>query len=296
MCNEMNQENRKKLHNALIANNLNLFRKLMEKEIKKDNTEFHLIKFMSAEYKDNDDNDYLSTLENDELWVSSPLNFNDPFDCVLNIDYRDQICELVKPLTSQIGISNDQLKQHVASKEVYDELEEKLSKSDREVTKCIFVSCFSEKCNINSLVMWAHYAKNHTGICVEYDYREANKKRLKNATILPINYTDTRKMKTILKDDLHECREFHLNIAFTKSKEWKYEKEWRLLEIEDRSKKGSNGFKIPFIKPKSIYLGCKISDKLKKDIIKLCNQKNIEVYQMNMVKGSFKLNSEKIEK
>lgn len=95
----MNQENREKLHKALIENDLNLFKKLMKEEIEEDNKEFHLIKFMSAEYKDNGDNDYLSTLENDELWVSSPLNFNDPFDCVLNINYCNQICELVKPLT-----------------------------------------------------------------------------------------------------------------------------------------------------------------------------------------------------
>lgn len=291
----MNQKNREQLHHAYIANNMEMLKKLMEQEISKNKEGFHLIKFMSGEYKDNGENDFLTTLKKEELWVSSPLNFNDPFDCILNIDYRNEICESAYPIAPLLGISKEQIKEHIAETEVYRELEKTLNKNNNdEVTKCIFVSCFSEKSNIDSLVMWGHYAKNHTGICAEYNYREMNKARLKKETIFPINYTDTRKIKHIANDDIHVNREFHLNIAFTKSAEWKYEKEWRLLEINDTDKKGMEGFNIPFIKPECIYLDCKIEEKLKNDVIKLCDQKKIKVYQMRMVSGSFKLDMEKI--
>lgn len=291
----MNQKNREQLHHASVANNIEMFKKLMEQEIRKNKEGFHLIKFMNGGYKESDENDYLTTLKKEELWVSSPLYFNDPFDCILNIDYRNEICEATYSIASKLGFSKEQIKEHIAERKEYSELEEILNKSNNEeVTKCIFVSCFSEKSNIYSLVMWGHYAKNHTGICVEYDYREMNKARLNKATILPINYTDNRKTKHIANDDIHKNREFHLNIAFTKSTEWKYEKEWRLLEINDTDRKGKEGFNIPFIKPECIYLGCKIDERLKNDVIKLCDQKKIKVYQMRMVSGSFKLDMEKI--
>ena len=45
------------------------------------------IKFYPARY-DGEINYFLDNLRSDKLWLSSPRCFNDPFDSVINFDYR----------------------------------------------------------------------------------------------------------------------------------------------------------------------------------------------------------------
>jgi hypothetical protein len=56
-----------------------------------------------------------------------------------------------------------------------------------------------------------------------------------------------------------------------------------------------NGYKVSFALPVLIYLGCKISDKLKEDIISICKDKGISLYQMKMKPGSFEIYPDKLE-
>lgn len=50
------------------------------------------------------------------------------------------------------------------------------------------ISCLSE--SDDSLLMWAHYANNHCGICVEYELLEIN--RQLGFSPVPIIYSDDR--------------------------------------------------------------------------------------------------------
>ena len=72
---------------------------------------------------------------------------------------------------------------------------------------------------------------------------------------------------------------------FTKAKEWQYEKEWRVSQ--KREDYSGAGYNIIFVQPKRVYLGCNISARLKNDVINLCNNRGIELYQMVMRPGSF---------
>ena len=51
--------------------------------------------------------------------------------------------------------------------------------------------------------MWAHYASNHTGICMEYDLKDLNEKYILN-WCYPVKYEDnydyTNYMKHCLKN------------------------------------------------------------------------------------------------
>ena len=79
---------------------------------------------------------------------------------------------------------------------------------------------------------------------------------------------------------------------FTKAKEWKHEKEWRVAKQNERlNMKGCN---VSISSPVAVYFGCKASEKLKKDVKSACD--NIPIYQMEMIPGTFQFDYKLCEK
>lgn len=218
-----------------------------------------LLKFSKIDFK-NGDSVYLDTVLNNEIWLSNPKEFNDPFDCAMLIE--------------------DEAMDH-------NEIEISKAKVFDSIKQNIFISCFSEKGLLDKPLMWAHYAESHKGICLEYDFAEIV---LCELSILPVLYKNDFKGLNKLYEKNKD--EFTLNAIYTKATDWKYEHEWRLLKFRKISEKG---FKMDFIKPKNIYIGCKNnSEELTKILIDYCKQQAIGLYEMKMKPNSFKLYHEKI--
>jgi hypothetical protein len=77
--------------------------------------------------------------------------------------------------------------------------------------------------NWKSPLLWAHYAKNHTGICLGFD--------VDDGLACQMSYEPER-LKVMLdskKPYLGLDEEFLLKVMTTKYSEWSYEKEWRLF-------------------------------------------------------------------
>ena len=92
----------------------------------------------------------------------------------------------------------------------------------------IGISCFCE--SENSLLMWAHYADNHRGICVEYNLLETNQQL--NFTPVSVIYSNTKAHFNSLNPETSEQDAYELFIqsVTSKSPEWSYEKEWRIIQ------------------------------------------------------------------
>lgn len=109
------------------------------------------------------------------------------------------------------------------------------------VSLCRRVTCFSE-CN-DSIPMWAYYADNNNGVCLEYT-PELLKDRDVCKSIQKVNYT--KEQCNNLKKIKHPT---DLNaFLFNKSLCWKHEKEWRIV-LKD------NVERIAFPCLSGIYLG-----------------------------------------
>lgn len=254
-----------------------------------------LIKFYPARYSPDGSNYSLDTIVNEKLWVSSPKLFNDPFDSAININYSLELVNMATEVMKEVfgEQKTDELMNtpvfKAAVRQASKKVSKELSKRNFEIEQGVFVSCFSEKANINSVCMWAHYANNHSGFCAEYDFED-----IKNAGdygCLPVKYTD----KYILNDNpatIEESIEFLLNLVFTKAKTWKGEKEWRIVRLPEETM--NDGYVIDFALPKKIYLGCKAKERLKKDLCTFCCEKNIPVYQMKLKPGSFSMMKQKV--
>ncbi|MDE6242295.1 MAG: DUF2971 domain-containing protein [Anaeroplasmataceae bacterium] len=163
------------------------------------------------------------------------------------------------------------------------------------------IVCLSEK--YNNILMWSHYADNHKGFVIEYDTDSLQtkciacpeNKTLNNCTnwkeviLLPIVYTNKRFNATdyiydnILKTAFQKLGNFNWDLSdkfaqykvnIYKHKCWSYEKEWRLQLY-----RLSNDNSIT-VKPKAIYLGCRISKCYEDILVKYAKEQNIDIYKM----------------
>lgn len=254
----------------------------------------NLIKFYQAQYSENGENYALDGIKNKTLWLSSPFNFNDPFDCILNFDYTNEVVSVCKGISERLyGVEfTEEFLRYPSIDKKLSELIEQMNGRVSNIMPIpnIYVSCFSEIDNLHSLRMWAHYANNHTGFCAEYDFDTLNQSVPFGC--IPVKYTKDFS-REIHANSIEASTKNFLKMVFNKSDEWSYEKEWRLAqEIEGVSNDGVN---IDFALPKKIYLGCKSCVTLKEELFYICKYNQIELYQMYIQPGTFSLYEKKIE-
>lgn len=206
----------------------------------------------------------LSSLQKRQIWVSNYKHLNDPFEFkALFLDV-----ERIKDYHWEIDL---------------------VEKCLELVKSSVQVCCFSERVE-NNMPLWAHYANNHGGYCIEYSVIDKNQifpvtyipKREPTATIV------TRICSAILKG-FNENEEpkgdflkyfIYLYLSFScKHSFWEYENEFRLFNVESDVE---NGKLIPLteakLKVEKIFLGSNCIDKRK--IINIGQLLGCEVHEM----------------
>lgn len=169
--------------------------------------------------------------EKPALWLSQAGEFNDPFDCAFL--YNNHSKEIYDGSTEHDLAKKEELEQYERDKQ------------SKKLQSMVFVACFSER--NNSMLMWSHYAEQHTGLCVGYRLYDL----IEKYNIFPVIYSN--QMPQI--SDIRNAEEGTLyQSILTKCEDWSYEQEWRIIDI-DKSKEGCSGKLISFEKPLSIYMG-----------------------------------------
>ncbi len=155
----------------------------------------------------------------------------------------------------------------------------------------------------NNLLMWAHYASSHKGFVIQFDHKNdffktrtyLNKENIENEIYLQkVNYDKDRPSECLYTLDKQST-------LFTKSKEWKYEKEYRMimpLEKIGLNEKSLYLEKFPANMIKAIYLGCNMKKRNKDTIISIIKDKeilkNVQVYDSHISDKYYKLNFKRI--
>lgn len=146
------------------------------------------------------------------------------------------------------------------------------------VRASVGVLCFTTK--QDNLLMWAHYASNHKGICIEFDRNaEFFNGQYKNAGIcfgeaVEDHYQNIGELREVRYEIERPTYvepselEYDTESWFVKSPEWEYEDEQRLLLPLDLARKLPK-LDFPFypVDPsiiKSVILGCQMSVSTKK--------------------------------
>jgi hypothetical protein len=80
----------------------------------------------------------------------------------------------------------------------------------------------------DSILMWSHYAKDHTGIVLAFDTSKEPFSQLSEADVRQVNYSET-KPNYIHSSDVDAFLKGMFDVASTKAMPWSYEKEIRLV-------------------------------------------------------------------
>ena len=237
----------------------------------------------------------LKAFFNDEVYASSPLKFNDPYDVLACYD-KDKLYEYF----DSDKIANEWCK---AKEKIYPLINGIALNTMHQLREQLAIACF---CNdVKKEIMWSHYAGNGTGFALEYDFDEVNaaissyvrknfesykeNNIFKNCSfkLEDVKYTNKKANITNIIFKINKTcfskgyklfltqKEFE-RIVFRKRKEWQYESEVRLA----LPTKKTPFEKLEGIKPKAIYLGEFISKEYQYILCNAAKEKKIMVFQM----------------
>ena len=133
--------------------------------------------------------------------------------------------------------------------------------------------------DVNPL-MWAHYAKDHTGFGIKYKLpanfvRNDNAGELIWTRIGNVNYKPD-----MILSKLDEFTVF--DALFAKHDIWSYENEVRIVQYDANNDNNYKTVEIPEDSIQSIYLGLKCSDENRQKMLLTLRNRNIKLYQMEV--------------
>jgi hypothetical protein len=225
----------------------------------------------------------ISLLSEGRLKLSRPDKFNDPWDCRVHYRVptdpsgRERVIEHWKELHRK---RYPQISETRRAFMAYgfqsnpEALADGLSKAEPLLYKTLCnqyrIYCLSEK--PDAPLLWGHYASSHTGICLEFDSRRAP-----FAAAEKVKYVSAYPAYDVLADDNHIS-------LYTKSADWSYEAEWRLIAEErafarsPRTIKTDNDFlTVPSGVLKSVTIGCLTDPPTRRRIEKLVKMNSMSV-------------------
>jgi len=193
---------------------------------------------------------------------SSPIEFNDPFDCQTDashlrqqVGFKEALAELMfkkmmcddipetapkELLEFGIGIRNGSV-ERIHLIQMVETLCTPAHSRQQVLARYYRILCLTEE--LFSIPMWSYYAENHTGVAIELDPLILADHWLKSfrflhkvtyAANVPVLYSNVLSFYNIIVENesqlsIHEIQK----IFTTKSASWGHEKEWRFVFIKD---------------------------------------------------------------
>lgn len=163
---------------------------------------------------------------NGKLPLTNPYRFNDPFDSRLRFQ-PNFTAEKAREILKQDEPENPIMRK-IHTLKLMNPMSHALSKKEQDIFRRWTAFSVSEVAD--SLLMWAHYAAQHKGICIELEYIEDKKPG--PAIFDKIRYTTHYPRDIRVSIDSGLDRTSLETLLLTKSIDWHYEREWRFA-IQD---------------------------------------------------------------
>lgn len=221
----------------------------------------------------------LEAVKNNKMWYSAPCDFNDVFDCDLAINSKEILNGVLQMVPDKRGIRVGSQMWKQLNGSVNQQI--KTFQADFEGLRTkMGIACLSEA--DNSLLMWAHYANNHRGMCVEYELLEFNSRL--GFSPVPIIYSDERVSIHTFETLEQDIQGKFIESLTSKSADWSYEREWRIIREDsacgDKWDVEKKGALLDAIRPKSVTLGCMATSEFEKEVRKYCEVSRINLFKM----------------
>ncbi|MDP4201847.1 MAG: DUF2971 domain-containing protein [Bacteroidota bacterium] len=217
------------------------------------------------------DRDLKSIVEN---YFYAPIaeNLNDPCETLV---YADKIRHQTKLFTTLFG-------EKVKLDDFHNVLDGFIKNKQK-------LGIYSLSKTYSDELLWAHYANNHTGFCIEYDF-ETLLEQVTFCNFYPLNVEYSKEPPQIELNDVYtkDDKQIFKKIAGTKSTRWSYEEELRI--ITDKS--GEQDYNFSAVT--AIYFGYRMPEKDKDKIMSALKGRNISYYQITLKEKSYSFIREKV--
>lgn len=210
---------------------------------------------------------------NSKYYLSSPNEFNDPFDCRPVFEFVGSNSELIKYLehaakkhepTLNRQQRRDAARSFRGSPDLDPRRDENLKSFKLQyrqtVTSRIGILCLSSA--PDDILLWSHYADSHKGVCLKFATTNTV-----FGTSQPVVYKTSRPSVNPLR---HKPDQMLDHVFLTKSEHWKYEKEWRLISYE----KGAGIYSVPDEALVEVILGAQCSEDDRTQVVEWIKARN----------------------
>jgi hypothetical protein len=231
----------------------------------------------------------IKTIGEGKLWLSKPNQFNDLYDSRLSgiahfdldkSEYQSVMdaFDLVQNVAALKSPFDENMVQELKN---YMDIESKPNALSKALHNSAFVSklrtllqahfgicCFFSGEITSHPLMWAHYAANHKGFCVEYEYVH-----VQGETSMVYEVIYASKLPEISTFEwLFSANKATTSVLTTKDIIWNYEKEWRLII---GGAKGEVNLPV-YIKPNKIISGNRCNSEDKKELERLARDLGVD--------------------
>ncbi|WP_169392523.1 MULTISPECIES: DUF2971 domain-containing protein [Psychrobacter] len=228
-------------------------------------------------------NDYifkrdLESIENNTFWAPTREVLNDPCEGLVSSETLLNQINLMKNI---IGKNNKAINNSSSSFE--QDLERLINMKDS-------VGIYSLSKNCTDELLWAHYADNHQGFCIEYDLETLISFQRNYYYKFDIEYSSfppKLNLNDIIKSE--ENIRFIRKLIGFKSIRWAYEQEVRLIT----PKSGLQDYDYRALK--AIYFGIRMPKERKLKVMKRLCGRGIKYYNIKFKNNSYKFTFEPIE-
>jgi hypothetical protein len=255
-------------------------------------------------YRSWNDINHINFIASGEIYLASPADINDPFDCRIPndlslLDTEEKLTAFVDATIKRNYPDNQYSPSQIIairSQKVKD-LGDNISEYQRKLENLFFdagnkhFGIYSTSLIWDNIQMWSYYSDNHTGFCVGLD-GEKLFDSLPSCMSAPINYT--KEYPKI--DPLENIIQAHFEATHTKDENWQHEQEYRYFSHLFMPGKENNSriIKLPKDCFKEIIIGLQFPER---DIEKMkiyATKLDVPIFAIVKSKMSFKLNRKEI--
>jgi hypothetical protein len=247
-------------------------------------------------------------LANGLLRFTQPAALNDPFECIpiLSVEESRQVLNAFIEQT-EAGILDDILNEGLPrlgdweafqqrKVQLLEELNtnpEKLrefffQRAEQKINASIGIFCLAKRWD--SGLMWSHYASSHTGFCLGFHrdhpffLGDGSSPGLRD-----VSYSENR-----IKVPLEKGITIDFDVMFTKSIDWKYEQEERMLFSLERATKVIDGspykihlFEVPRDAISEVIIGARASDHVEEQLLTFCSVNRLKAFRTEFSSSAF---------
>lgn len=233
------------------------------------------------------------------IYCTSPAFFNDPYDTALpsmpeKVPTDKERKQIISQLSENFHFTFKEIKELLDEddfeKAISNKLQERkmpnylcqefineMKENTQLYKELMAIACFSE--TNKSKLMWAHYANSYTGFCLEYDFTRIMDIKFRKG-ICKVVYSNEKP----IREDYNNYYDYTSAVLATKSEDWSYEKEWRLINVLPYDLAIHKNYPVYCAKDAitAIYMGCNIDKEKRREIIEYFTKVRLPAFEMSL--------------